>query len=109
MASLNKKEANEIANAAVAELGGDWANAVFNNLGWVVQIESKTLNIHMHRNESMHGVTWGVYSESEHGFICSAPTPTEALATAADIFSEKIGLLERKIERYKSMIKTIRG
>jgi hypothetical protein len=109
MASLNKKEANDIANMAVAEIGGDWANSVFNNLGWVVQIESKELNMHMNRNSSLSGVAWNVYSESDGGFVCSAPTPSEALAGAADIFSARAQAMESAIGRYHSMIKTIRG
>lgn len=104
-----KKEANDIANKAIAELGGDWKNKVFDNLGWVIQIESKELGLYMHGNESVDGVMWDVYSESENGFFCSATTPTAALTAAADIFSKKTVDLENTIARYKSIVKSIKG
>lgn len=108
--SINlKSEANDIANKAVAELGGDWANVVFNNLGWVVQVESKELDLYMNRSSSPNGVSWNVYSKNEGGFVCSAATPAEALIKAADRFMAKIESMEAVIERYRSMIKTIRG
>lgn len=103
-----KKSANEIANNAVAELGGDWQNKVFQNADdWCVNIYSPSLDMTMVFSSGWNSEEWSAYSDLDNGFLCSGKTPTETVKQAVRVYTTKIGDLQAIMDTYRNRIEII--
>ncbi len=103
-----KKSANEIANNAVAELGGDWQNKVFQNADdWCVNIYSPSLDMTMVFSSGWNSEEWSAYSDLDNGFLCSGKTPTETVKQAVRVYTTKIGDLQAMMDTYRHLIEIL--
>lgn len=106
--NMTKKTANEIANNAVAELGGDWQNKVCQNADdWCVNIYSPSLDMTMVFNSGWNGGEWSAYSDLDNGFLCFGKTPTETVKQAVRVYTTKIGDLQAMMDTYRNRIEII--
>lgn len=106
--NMTKKTANEIANNAVAELGGDWQNKVsYNADEWCINIESQTLGMTMVFNSGRDSGEWSAYSDLDNGFLCSGKTPTETVKQAVRVYTTKIGDLQAMMDTYRHRIEIL--
>ena len=106
--TMTKKTANEIANNAIAELGGDWQNKVYpNGDEWCVNIESQTLDMTMVMNSGWNSGQWSVYSDLDNGYLCSGKTPTETVKQAVRVYTTKIGDLQAMMDTYRNRIEIL--
>lgn len=106
--NMNKKTANEIANNAVSELGGDWKNKISQNCDeWIVNIESQTLGMTMVLNSGCNCDEWCAYSDLDNGFLCSGKTPTETIKQAVRVYTTKIGDLQAMMDTYRHRIEIL--
>lgn len=96
---ITKKAANDIANKAVAELGGDWQNKTFVHGKWIPKIESESLGIYLIYDNPWSGPIWLAYSELDNGLLCHDITPSKLMDKIVETY-------ESKIDSYHSMIKT---
>ncbi len=101
---MNKAEAFDFAKKTISELNGNWVNKTFNNLGWVVRIDSadsKEISLIFDEYEN----NWTVYV-LPHGYSGTAETAQQALIKAAYVTQKQLKEL-RDIIQEKQVIHNI--
>jgi hypothetical protein len=92
---MNKTEAFEFCNNIISELNGNWINKTFNNLGWVVQVDSlDCVGLYMIYNEGCD--SWSVYCDPE-GYQATGKTAEAALNSFRLVCINKIKIRESEI------------
>lgn len=106
--SMTKKAANNIANKAVSELGGDWQNKTFVHGKWIPKIESAILGIYLVYDTPWSGPIWLAYSELDNGLLCHDTTPSKVMDKIIETYEKKIDSYHSKIEIFHSRIENIK-
>lgn len=98
---MNKSAAFDFAKKTISELNGNWVNKTFNNLGWVVRIDSAdSKEISLIYNEYENN--WTVYV-LPHGYSGTAQTAQQALIKAAYATQKQLKELQENLKEKQAI------